>query len=553
MNKKETFLDKESQLHYIIIIIICFFTFFLNNGIIPADIMESRNLATAQEMVRNDNYLIPTMNGELRLEKPPLPTWIAAVIEIIFPGNLIAQRCASGLISTLLVIFLYCFTSFLFRNRKIGLISSLVLATSFNIILMGRTATWDIYCHSFMLGAIYFLVRALNLKGKQWTNFLLSGIFMGFSFLSKGPVSFYALLLSFLISYLIIYRHTYSIRGKILPLISMIIIFLIISFWWMGYIYLYHQDLAMSVAQKESSSWINHNVRPWYYYWQFPAEFGIWALFLVTAIIYFFVYKKNKYRDEYKFSIIWLFASLILLSVIPEKKTRYLLPILIPGALTIGIYFYSCIKNALSGTEKNIFKINSVIIAIIVIALPVVLYILLYQENKISFVILLIACLSCWSLGIYMFRSIFSKRGPEVKKILISIILCMILVIAVYLKPIGYIFINQDINSIRALRNNQEIENLDYYYNENEELRMELVYEANHTINPLDITNDSLIFQKMPFVFVSGLPTDSLFKEKNITIKHIGTFDNNWRPTNHKRYNPELVREVVIIKAKENE
>ena len=72
-------------LYYIIILCVCFFAFFVNNKIIPADIMEARNLATAQEMVQTGNYLIPTMNGELRLEKPPLPTWIAGGVEHICP------------------------------------------------------------------------------------------------------------------------------------------------------------------------------------------------------------------------------------------------------------------------------------------------------------------------------------------------------------------------------------------------------------------------------------------------------------------------------------
>ena len=66
-------------IHYAVITIVCLFAFFINNQIIPADLMESRNLATAQEMVRPGNYLIPTMNDELRLEKPPLPTWILQV------------------------------------------------------------------------------------------------------------------------------------------------------------------------------------------------------------------------------------------------------------------------------------------------------------------------------------------------------------------------------------------------------------------------------------------------------------------------------------------
>ena len=81
---------------FLIILAVSVFTLFLHNGVLPANLMEARNLATAQEMVRTGNYMVPTMNGELRLEKPPLPTWIAACVEKMQPENLAAQRRCSS-------------------------------------------------------------------------------------------------------------------------------------------------------------------------------------------------------------------------------------------------------------------------------------------------------------------------------------------------------------------------------------------------------------------------------------------------------------------------
>ena len=78
-------------------------TFFVNNEAIFVDIMESRNMITAREMVYDGNWLTPTMNGELRLEKPPLPTWISAIAEYISSDNLGLQRAMAGLAALLLV------------------------------------------------------------------------------------------------------------------------------------------------------------------------------------------------------------------------------------------------------------------------------------------------------------------------------------------------------------------------------------------------------------------------------------------------------------------
>ena len=200
--------------HLPLLLLVFCCSFFINNGAIFADIMESRNIITAREMVYDHNWLVPTMNGELRLEKPPLPTWIAAITEMISPDNLPLQRAMAGFAAVMLVLFFYKFATKLTDNRTYALVSSLVLCTSYNIILMGRTATWDIYCHAFMMGAIYYLYLALRQNTCKWTYFIGAGIFMGLSFLGKGPVSFYALLLPFVCAYILYYRKETQMKGK---------------------------------------------------------------------------------------------------------------------------------------------------------------------------------------------------------------------------------------------------------------------------------------------------------------------------------------------------
>ncbi|WP_291598967.1 glycosyltransferase family 39 protein [Bacteroides sp.] len=549
--KDRDWMDKP-YIHYLIIAVVCLFAFFINNQIIPADLMESRNLATAQEMVRTGNYLIPTMNGELRLEKPPLPTWIAAGVEHIAPGNLIVQRYASGVMASLMVVFLYLIVLKLTRHRKTALFSGLVLATCFNIVLMGRTASWDIYCHSFMLVAIYFIVLALNKEGAQWKNFLLAGLFMGLSFLSKGPVSFYALLLPFIIAYSITFRP--SLKKKVKPLIAMILLCVIISFWWNIYLLLSHPEMMMRVLHKESSSWINYNVRPWYYYWQFAAEAGIWALFLITSLLALWRHRGSIYnvsgqgkKDVFTFAFTWFAASLLLLSAIPEKKTRYLLPILVPGAILVGLYFYSCLGNLNTRIQKTVFRINATLIGVILLAIPVLLYIKFYRADEMTLGLFILSTVLSWGLCFYLLKSTYAKR-IKVENVFWGIVLTMVMVEGVCLYPIGDMFINADRKSIRLLRENKQVQGLPFYYNQEEDLRMELVYEANQTLKPMDATNDSLVSAIVPFVFVSSEPAETVFAGKNLTIKYIDRFDNNWRKTGSKRYNPSLVRHVAIVR-----
>lgn len=95
-----------------------------------------------------------------------------------------------------------------------------------------------------------------------------------------------------------------------------------------------------------------------------------------------------------------------------------------------------------------------------------------------------------------------------------------------------------------------ELDSLPFYYVDGEEMRMELIYESNKIIRPLDIKNDTLMHSKLPFALVSSSAPDSALKTSEVVIQQIGIYDNNWRKRESKRYNPGLVRYVSIIKTK---
>ena len=531
----------------LIIIAVCFFAFFINNNPFPADLMESRNLATAQEMVRTGNYLIPTMNGELRLEKPPLPTWIAAGVEHILADSLSAQRCMAGIAATIMALFLYLLVRRLTKDRLLALIAAVVLVTSYNVIMIGRTATWDIYCHSFMLVAIYLLVCAFEMPGAQWGRFITAGIFMGFSFLSKGPISFYALLLPFLIGYGITLRP--KTKGKILSLSVMIVICLVVSFWWPCYIAVFHPETGMAVASKESANWLNHNVRPIWYYWGFAAEAGIWALFWITSLVYFFWKKKTGHRTTFRFSIIWTFAALILLSLIPEKKTRYLLPLLVPGAINTAFYIWYSIQGLSAKGKKVLFRINGSLIIAIAVAMPFFLYLMFVREGALSWPVFIVTLLFFIGLATWMFLGLYGKKGIFPMRIFAGTALTMVTFLTFCFQPAGQLFINQERHSIHAVRDNPNVKELPFYHSSKEEIRMELVYEANRNITALDMENDSLVYAALPFVLVGTEPAEQILAGKNVSIEYIDTFDNNWRKPESKRYNRNMVKQVSIISA----
>ena len=346
-------------------------------------IMEARNFITAREMVQDNNWLLTTMNGEARYQKPPLPTWFSAISGLLFGINSIfALRLPAALMVLFLGVFLYLFSLKLNLTKQHSLYNSLILVTSFYVFAIINEAPWDIYTYGFMLAGLYFLFILFEEHKVVWKHIILSSFFIGLSILSKGPVSLFILFLPFLISYGIVFKFK-EIKAKIFPLLVLIILSLIIGGWWFLYVRLADPAAFLKIVSIETENWSSYNVKPFYYYWNFFIQSGIWAIPALISLLYPYMIKRIENKKVYKFSFWWAIIAVILLSLIPEKKPRYIMPVLIPLAINIGIYMEYFIRNFPKITsKKETFPIyfNFGLIAFISISLPIALILLLKFE-----------------------------------------------------------------------------------------------------------------------------------------------------------------------------
>lgn len=474
------------------ILAICLITFFANIGALPTDIMESRNIITAREMVSDGCWLVPTMNGELRLAKPPLPTWVGGLMELVCPGSLAAQRVPAAIMASLWTLFTLLIARRLTGRNDFAIVTTVVFLTLYNVVLMGRSATWDIYCHSFMMGAIYFLIKGLkDASGAGvWGWLLAAGAMMGLSFLGKGPVSFYALLLPFVIAFCLWWRPA-TMRGKWLPLAACVAVTLVVGGAYYAWLVGYHLPELQQVAHQESGAWVNHNVRPWYYYWRFFLEGGAWAPFILAAMAIPYWKKRIGQYPEYLFAVGWMLLQLVLLSLMPEKKMRYLLPMAPTVAMSVAFVLLWLIGKSRYGKATRIYM---------------------------------------WSiLGIFVVAELF------------------------LLRPIGALFGNPDAHSIALTRQDKRLQGVSFYHNANEDLRIELVYEAGKKILPLNLDDSALVAAKLPCAIVSREPIEKEIPANilgGLRVTHIGTFDDNKHPKSNRHYTQAFVNHVTLIERK---
>src|SRR5690606_13083062 len=214
--------------------------------------MEARNFITAREMVVDGNWVLTTMNDLPRYEKPPLPSWITALFGWIFGIDHVgALRFPTMLMAIVTAYTGYQLSYKILDDKKDALINGLILLSSFYIIAITNEAPWDIYTHGFMLIGIYFLYRFFGEASDKWKNSVLAGLFIGLSIMSKGPISFYGLLLPFLLSYGLTFKFKgFKENKKRLPVLLLAIVAIVVGAWWFLYVRWADPDAFLAITKK---------------------------------------------------------------------------------------------------------------------------------------------------------------------------------------------------------------------------------------------------------------------------------------------------------------
>ena len=529
----------------IVLIMLC-----INIEVLSVSIMEARNFITAREMLSDGNWLLTTMNGEARYEKPPLPTWLTAIFAFVFGiKNLIAIRLPAIIMVALTGIFTYLLSNKLLENKQHSFINALIVISSFYVIGIIIEAPWDIFTHGFMLISIYYLFQFFENYRSSYRLAFLAGFFIGCSILSKGPISFYALLLPFLIAYGIIYRFK-NISSKLIPILLCLIIALSVGGWWYLFVRLNDPETFTAIAERETNNWSNYNVKPFYYYWSFFTQSGLWTIPAFISLLYPYLKTRVSHLKAYKMSLLWTLITLFLLSIIPEKKSRYLMPILIPLAINIGFYIEYLIRHFKSIKDKReLFPVyfNFGLVALIAFAIPALIYQVFDVNLEIHWFRFTITSIVCTAFGIGIIYQLRKKQMLNV--FLLTVFFFVSLFITVL--PYSSLITSSNYNSISNLKeqNNKEKINL-YGFNY---ISPEMIWQFGDKIPALKQKDATIQFpnEKQFGMLANGIkPKDEAILRTLYNIEKRETYDLNTVSPDSKRYNKRLKTHFYILTKK---
>ncbi|BAO74444.1 ArnT family glycosyltransferase [Winogradskyella sp. PG-2] len=512
---------------------------------IPVTIMEARNFISAREMLTDDSWILTTMNGEARYQKPPLPTWITAAFGFIFGlKSVLALRWPALLFLASIGISTYLLSKKLELSKPHSLINGFIVLTSFYVIGITIEAPWDIYTHGFMLMA---LLQLFQLFDKAKTPILHSLLFVAFlagSVLSKGPVSLYVLFLPFVIAYGIAFKFKGSFL-HFLKLISLLVFGIVLGGWWYFHVRVADPETFTAITQRETSNWSSYNVRPFYYYWSFFVQSGLWTIPALISLIYPYLKTRVSNLKAYRFSFFWTILAVILLSIIPEKKSRYLMPVLIPLAINIGFYIEFLIrefKNIKAKKETVPVYFLFGLIALIASLFWSVVFFSNIELTGLVLIRFIITASVLLGIGILTFKSLKEKN---IKTVFYLVIVFMLTIGFVAL-PIAKTYVQADYKPVSELNiENLKVYSLDY-------VAPEVIYNYGNKIPSIKTVEGYLIpEQKEFYLMTSKVNPETISQFSSLyNITYLETYDLNTSSKDTRGYKTRLVNKLYKFTRK---
>lgn len=537
---QKTYMNSRSFLY--IIAAVSAVLLFAHLGKFYVDIMEARNFVSAREMAQEGNWIFTTMNGEPRYEKPPLPTWLSAFMGNLFSfENIGALRFPAALSCFALILYFFKIVETLTENRKLAFVSSLVLISSFLVIYVGRRANWDIYSYSFMVIGIYYFLLALK-QIKFWQNFLVGGILFGLSVLSKGPTGPYVLLVPFYAAHVI--TAGFPKMKVIWGILFCALITVLVGFSWYLYIYAADPETFLAIMKKEALARENRDVKPFTRYLNFPVQTGVWAFFSIIGLIFPMMKKRTDQPKKYMLFFFWAIFSLILLSLIPSKKERYLFPMMVPLAATTGFYLDFLFRNYyLKKWELTLNKVIFIILMLVSLAIAVGVYFLPVEINLYVVVFSVAAFICAILMGFHTFK----RRNFE--KVFYAIVFLMISTALFGIPVLDQMLSNhknkKELASLKPLLKSQNLKMYTY-----EEYSPEVWFRYAEILPEIKPADSSTFPKEKVFYIASNNPDQkSLEPLKNLgwKIDFIGKYDDNEQAPPSKNYTDRKIHFVYKV------
>ena len=299
------------------------------------DLDEGAFAEATREMLENNEYLITTLNGELRTDKPILIYWLQAISVSIF-----GQHSWSYRLPSVIAAFFWVFATWKFTREiagdKTAKIAIILLAGCLEISLIGKAAIADALLNLFLALTAYQIYRYW--QKPQQKHILLTFVWMSLGFLTKGPVAIVIPFITTLILALLDKRWD-DWKRAIFSVQGWLIFLLLASPWYIAVWVVHGSDFLIGFFVEHNLSRFGrthegHGGVIYYYFLALP-----FVLMPFTGLFFSFIkHLKTHFSGNFeRFALVWLGVALVIFSFSKTQLPHYILygcsPLIVAMAL----------------------------------------------------------------------------------------------------------------------------------------------------------------------------------------------------------------------------
>ncbi len=322
---------------------------------------ESFVAVTAREMLQSGDWIVPTYNGDVRLQKTPLNYWLVAITSRITGStDELSVRLPSCFFAVFLAAGIMYFVS-RWLGFRTGVLATLVWATTMAVIRYSRTGRPEMSltcCVAIALMSFYSAVIETNRK-RQVALMLVFWVSFSLAMLAKGPAPLPLIGAPLFCWFL--FGRKWKLIPKLLPVAGTIIFLLVVLPWPVLVIYRLTQALGeTNVLAFWKTEFVSRFMgehasggKPVYYYLTYMFSFMLpWVAFVPMALAAPFFKVWGPKRRAMLYVWLWAVGNVVVMSISGGKRMHYILPAMPAMAILTGIILEDLIFSRTAYTAR---------------------------------------------------------------------------------------------------------------------------------------------------------------------------------------------------------
>ena len=335
---------------------------------------EAKNAQCAKEMMQKNDFIVPTFNGELRTDKPPLHYFFMIASYKIFGTTEFAARFFSAVMGLLTVLVTYFYTKRLL-NAFTAFCAAAVLVASTHFLFEFRLSVPDPYLIFFITLGLFSAFSWL--QENKILQLYIAAISLALAILAKGPVALALPGLCILIWVVLNKKWKTVFTWHLIP--AFILLCIIAIPWYVAV------DRATN-GEWTKGFFIDNNLNRF----SDPQEghggfFLLTVLFFLIGLLPFISFtgellkqrKKVFENNLARFCMITVLAFVIFFSAASTKLPNYAMPCYPFAAVILGSFIASLLNGEIVAKKYPYY-----ILAVFTLIIPVAGYIAIRQEAE---------------------------------------------------------------------------------------------------------------------------------------------------------------------------